>query len=83
MSVALVNFSYGDVILMLGSAAGTRFCFLDEGRFVDTLATIGLVIAAVLALFTGGVRSAAVTLALKGAVVISGALLLGHFECLK
>ena len=71
------------VILMLSSAAGTWFCFFDEGRFVDTLAAIGLVIAAVLALFTWGVRSAAVTLALEGAVMISRALLLGHFECLK
>jgi hypothetical protein len=71
------------VTLMLSSAAGTWFCFLDEGRFVDTLVAIGLVIAAVLALFTGGVRSAAVTLTLEGAVVISGALLLGHFECPK
>jgi hypothetical protein len=71
------------IILMLSSAAGAWFCFLDEGRFVDTLAAIGLVIAAVLALFTGGVRSAAVTLTLEGTVVNSGALLLGHFECLK
>jgi hypothetical protein len=68
---------------MLGSAAGTWFCFLDESRFVDALAAIGLTIAAVLVLFTGGVRSAAVTLALKGVVVISGAFLLSHFECLK
>jgi hypothetical protein len=71
------------VILMLSSAAWTWFCFLDEGRFVDTLAAVGLVVAAVLAFFTGGVRSAAVTLALEGAVVTSGALFLCHFECLK